>query len=138
MEIYTDGSYKKGWGSWAFIFVKDNQIILEQSARVKNTDSLRMEYQAAIESLKALPQNSKAHLYSDCQILIENLNKLPFWSENQWINKNRYPIPHSDLLQQLYSLIKNKSVQMKWVKAHAGISFNERCDHLCKQVRGDD
>ncbi len=135
IEIYTDGSYKKGWGSWAFIFVQNNQIIFEKSSRVKNTDSLRMEYQAAIESLKQLPQNSQAHLFSDCQILIENLKKLAAWSENLWVNKNGFPIPNSDLLRQIHSLMLEKSVNWKWVKAHAGIAFNERCDQLCQQAR---
>lgn len=135
LEIYTDGSYKNGWGSWAFIFVQNQKIIFEKSSRVKKTDSLRMEYQAAIESLKSLPLGSQAHLYSDCQILIENLKKLSKWSENSWLNKNGFPIPNSDLLQNIHSLILEKSVTWKWVKAHAGIAFNERCDQLCLQAR---
>lgn len=134
-EIYTDGSYKKGWGSWAFIFVKDQQIIFEKSSRVKKTDSLRMEYQAAIEGLQCLPQGSQAYLFSDCRILIENLKKLPFWSENLWLNKNGYPIPNADLLSQIHSLLLQKSVTWKWVRAHAGVAFNERCDQLCQQAR---
>jgi ribonuclease HI len=135
LEIYTDGSYKNGWGSWAFIFVQNQKIVFEKSSRVKKTDSLRMEYQAAIESLKSLPQGSRAHLYSDCRILIENLKKLNSWAENSWLNRNGFPIPNSDLLMQLQSLIGEKSVTWKWVKAHAGLVFNERCDQLCIQAR---
>ena len=135
LEIYTDGSYKNGWGSWAFVFVQNKKIIFEKSSRVKKTDSLRMEYQAAIESLKSLPNGTRANLYSDCQILIENLKKLTFWSENSWLNKNGFPIPNSDLLQTLQALTLEKSVTWKWVKAHAGLVFNERCDQLCLQAR---
>ena len=94
-----------------------------------------MEYQAAIESLKSLPNGTRANLYSDCQILIENLKKLTFWSENSWLNKNGFPIPNSDLLQTLQALTLEKSVTWKWVKAHAGLVFNERCDQLCLQAR---
>ena len=60
LEIFTDGSHKGRWGSWAFVVVRDNIVLIENSGRERKTNSHRMEFQAAIEALKHLPEQSVA------------------------------------------------------------------------------
>lgn len=131
IEIYTDGGFKRGWGSWAFVTVQNQAIIQEKCNRVRKTDSLRMEYQAAIEALQSLPSGAQATIFSDCRILLDNLKHFARWESLQWQR-----VPHGDLLKVLYKELQNKQIEWKWVRAHSGHSFNERCDFLCRRARG--
>ena len=134
-EIYTDGSFKGHWGSWAYLIVKNNSVICEASGRVKKTNSNRMEFQAAIEALKTLPKGTVATVFTDCKILIENINLLAEWQSNDWIKKNKSPIPNVDLYICLHELLTSLNISWKWIRAHSGNKYNERCDELCLLAR---
>ena len=79
IHVYTDGSHKAKWGSWAFVVVRQGKIIYEKSGRNQKTDSHRMEFQAAIEALKHLQiisrGRSKVILHSDSRVLINSATK---------------------------------------------------------------
>lgn len=135
-EIYTDGSLKNGRGAWAYVIVQKGVVILENSGCTKKTTSNRMEFQAAIEALKVLPQNSLATLYSDSRVLITTTNLwMPEWKSHGWLKKDGRPIPSSDQVQALDALNEQHRISWKWIKAHSGIPFNERCDKLCNLAR---
>lgn len=55
-KLITDGAYSsaKDSGGFSFIFVKDNNIILEYSKQVKHTTNNQMELLAIIYGLKAI------------------------------------------------------------------------------------
>lgn len=137
-EIYTDGSFKHGKGSWAYVIARKGSIICEGSAGQKKTSSNRMEFQAAIEALKALPENSRARIYTDSRVMIEALEKSPRWSQNGWVKNQGQPIPEVDLIRELYELQGKHKIEWQWVKSHSGIEFNERCDELCIRARSKD
>jgi ribonuclease HI len=117
LEIYTDGSHKGKWGSWAFVVVKYNKIIYEASGRVRGADSNSMEFQAAIEALTYLKPKTKACIYSDSRILINCLSS------------------KDERALELINLAPEKYISWKWVKAHNGNIYNERCDELCIKAR---
>lgn len=136
IKIYTDGSEKDSYGAWAYVTVRDDKVLSEASGREKKTQSLRMEFQAAIQALKSLPLNSKAILYSDCRILIDTMILWRFeWKKNGWIKSKGQNIPNVDLIIQLDSLTDLHHIEWKWIKAHSGITHNERCDELCIMAR---
>ena len=136
IEIYTDGSHKGAYGSWAYVMVRGGKVIAEAFGREKNTTSYRMEFQAAIEALKALPKDSKVSLYSDCRDLVDTATLwAEEWKSNGWIKKTGRPIPNVDLIILLDELNSNHKITWKWIKAHSGISYNERCDELCLNAR---
>lgn len=137
-EIYTDGSLKHGKGAWAYVISRRGRIICEDSAGQKKTSSNRMEFQAAIEALKALPENSRAKLYTDSRVMLEALEKSPRWSANGWVKNQGQPIPEVDLIRELYTLQQQHQIEWRWVKAHSGIELNERCDELCIRARSKD
>lgn len=124
-EIYTDGSHKGKWGSWAFVIVKKGRIIHEAWGRERKTNSHRMEFQAAIEALSYLKNKSVITLYSDSKILID------------CFDQNERPSVHQDQIEKLDQISAQHKISWKWVRAHAGILYNERCDQLCVQARGD-
>ena len=136
IEIYTDGSYKQGLGSWAYVIVKNGVMVHEASGRVQKTSSHRMEFQAAIEALKSLSPKTKAILYSDSKILVQTVNIwMQVWHRNQWCKKKNSPIANLDQIQALHQLQQNHQISWQWIKAHSGIHFNERCDELCFLAR---
>ncbi len=123
-QIYTDGGHKGKWGSWAFVIVRGDKIVHERSGRVRNANSHRMEFQAAIEALSFLKKNCRATVFSDSKILIDCMK----------LEKKR-PAVYADQIDQLDLLSTKHSLSWAWVKAHSGILHNERCYQLCTQAR---
>lgn len=135
-EIYTDGSLKKGIGAWAFVVVQNDVVIHEAYGRVKQTDSNRMEFRAAVEALQWLPTSSKVVVYSDSRILVDTLTQWRHvWKAEGWLRERQREIHNLDYIKVLDSLSEKHSITWRWVRAHSGLKHNERCDSLCIQVR---
>jgi ribonuclease HI len=126
LEIYTDGSFKQGRGSWAFVMVRDGVVLSEASGSENKTNSLRMEMRAVIEALSTLPENSTVTVYCDCRPVLD------LFVNGAQVTPTK---PNLDLVNQLLLLNKKQSVDWRWIKAHSGKLHNERCDELCVQAR---
>lgn len=127
-EIYTDGSAKEGRGAWAYVFVKDGKFVREDSGAVKKASSNPMEFRAAIEALKSLSAPISATLYSDSRILVDTMT---VWQGNAELR----PRGLENEIAELDQLASQHEITWKWIRAHAGHEFNERCDWLCIQAR---
>lgn len=133
LEIFTDGSSKRGLGAWAFVVSKNGKIVYEASGSVKKVGNNRMELQAAIEALRWLPPSSRAVVHSDSRILIDAINlEIPEWKVMGWEKKGARPIINLDLFQELDALNQKHKITWKWIRGHSGIKLNERCDELCR------
>lgn len=136
LEIYTDGSLKRGIGAWAFVVVQNDVVIHEASGQVKRTDSNRMEFRAAVEALQWLTAPSDVILYSDSRILIDTLTQWRHtWKAAGWERERQRQIHNLDYIQALDTLSEKHSITWKWVRAHSGLPHNERCDSLCIEAR---
>jgi ribonuclease HI/fatty acid desaturase len=137
LHVYTDGSVKNGMGAWAFVIVDDSEkVILENSGAAKEVEATRMEIIAAIQAVQNLATGQSARIYSDSRILVDAMSKdLDSWQTNGWTKPNGKPHPYRDLLMDLSELCRQREITWKWVKAHAGNPFNERCDLLCREAR---
>lgn len=125
LEVFTDGSHKGKWGSWAFVVVRDrNRIVYEASGRQRKTNSHRMEFQAAIEALKYIKSGTSVLLHTDSRELLKAMSS----------NRNKANC-NQDQVDILLDLQKTRKVSWRWVKAHAGQPYNQRCDELCREVR---
>ena len=134
-DIYTDGAYKRGIGSWAFVVMNGSQVLHESSGKFSKSGSSRMEFHAAIEALRWLPIGSRATIHSDSRMLVEGLTKKwAKWKGSGWMKKDR-PLFNSDQLAIIDQLLENRSIEWKWVRAHSGIEANERSDELCVLAR---
>jgi ribonuclease HI len=93
-----------------------------------------MELMAAIVGLEALNQPCKVTLYSDSQYIVSALTTGAAirWRANGW--KMNPPqtkrAKNSDLWQRLLAAYERHEVKAVWVKGHAGIEDNDRCDAL--------
>lgn len=99
------------------IWPGDRQEELSGSA-IGATTNNRMEMQAAIEVLKALPPGSTVRLHSDSQLLINTMTR-------GWKRK-----ANQDLWAELDRLVALHQVDWVWVKGHASDPLNNRADAL--------
>jgi ribonuclease HI len=123
-HIYTDGSHKDKWGSWAFVIVKNKKIVHQGWGRESGTNSHRMEFQAAIEALKYLKASARTIVHTDSRILLNAMTMAAI-----------RPVVNPDQVETLFDLMSGKKVTWQWVKAHHGNKYNEMCDELCRQAR---
>lgn len=131
--IYTDGacSGNPGKGGWGAVLVYKNHR-KEISGAEKETTNNKMELTAMIKALEMLKEPCEVEAYTDSKYLCDSINRgwAESWKENNWIKKDKKPALNADLWEKLLNLIKKHSVQINWVKGHAGHPENERCDEL--------
>lgn len=135
ITIYTDGGCKgnPGVGAWAFVMYSGDKLITEQSAGLKYTTNNQMELTAVIVALRTcLTSNlDKIILNTDSQYVKNGItNWINNWKKNGWKTANKKPVKNKELWVELDKLNSKLNVEYKWVKGHAGIELNERCDTL--------
>jgi ribonuclease HI len=131
--IYTDGACtgNPGKGGYGAVII-DGDRREELSAGYKLTTNNRMEMMGAIAALESLKSNSKVKLHSDSKYIVDAVVKgwAKKWQANGWRRNAKEMAKNADLWQELLDLCKIHDVEFVWVKAHAGIPENERCDRL--------
>jgi ribonuclease HI len=131
--IYTDGACtgNPGKGGYGAVII-DGDRREELSAGYKLTTNNRMEMMGAIAALESLKSNSKVKLHSDSKYIVDAVVKgwAKKWQANGWRRNAKEMAKNPDLWQELLDLCKIHDVEFVWVKAHAGIPENERCDRL--------
>lgn len=131
--IYTDGACtgNPGAGGYGAVLIRgeDRQEI---SGGYKRTTNNRMEMMAAIAALKSLDRASSVKLHSDSKYLVDAVTKgwAKKWQANGWMRNKKDKAKNPDLWQELLNLCQEHEVDFVWVKGHAGIPENERCDRL--------
>lgn len=134
--IYTDGASlgNPGPGGYgAVIMDGDNRTELCDGFR--KTTNNRMEYLGAVMALKALGDNRRSvELYTDSRLLVDTMTKgwVQGWQKRGWKKSDNTPVLNVDLIKELLVLTAKHNVKFNWVKGHAGIPENERCDVLSK------
>lgn len=123
LNIYTDGSSKNGFGSWAYVISRRGQSIIENSGCVRRANCNAMEFQAAIEALNIVSKKTNITLYSDSRILVDAMKN------------GRGPRAYQTQFDTLARLNQKHNITWQWVKSHNGNKFNERCDKLCTLAR---
>jgi ribonuclease HI len=132
ITIYTDGAcdihadnQPGGWGT-ILVVTDDNGKVIDEtilSGGEEMTTSNRMELVAVIEGLKALKRHKSVKVVSDSKYVINTVTK------NFKTNKNQ------DLWQEFFKLAEQHQIEWKFVKGHAGHTYNERCDRLAVAER---
>lgn len=129
IKIFTDGSSRgnPGPGGYGVVMLyKGNRKELSQGYRI--TTNNRMELTAVIKALEAIKKNSiKVTIYSDSKYVVESVEKGWVWN---WREKKFKKKKNIDLWKQFIPLYKKFNIKFIWVKGHAGIKENERCDKL--------
>lgn len=132
--IYTDGgcSGNPGPGGYGAVIL-DGKERIELSGGYQLTTNNRMEMMACIVALEKITEREKpVHVYSDSSYMINGLTKgwAAGWRRRGWKKSDGEPAVNPDLWERLLGLYETLTVNMTWVKGHAGHELNERCDHL--------
>ena len=133
ITIYTDGSSKgnPGPGGYGTVLIY-KQHRKELSEGFRNTTNNRMELLAVIKGLEALKViNADILIYSDSKYVVDAVQKGWLWG---WVKKGFKDKKNRDLWERFIPLFQRNKVTFKWVKGHAGIPENERCDELAVQA----
>ncbi len=137
--IYTDGSCSPnpGPGGWGVVILPQKGKKRELSGKVPETTNNRMELQASLEALQALPRASAVQLYTDSKYVQNGISKwIVNWRKNNWLTAEKEAVKNRDLWEALDHEMKRHEVQWLWVKGHANDPNNERADALAVAARG--
>jgi ribonuclease HI len=133
IEIYTDGACEPnpGPGGYGVVLVHPKKRA-EASGGFRLTTNNRMEIFAVVAGLEMLKQPCKVILYSDSQYLVDAMTKgwVESWKRKQWWHSKTERVPNRDLWERLLGLCAKHQVEFRWVRGHAGVLENERCDQL--------
>ena len=127
--IYTDGSSlgNPGPGGYGTLLLCGHYR-KELSSGFRLTTNNRMELMAVIAGLEALKQkNAEVTIYTDSRYVVDSVEK--GWLLN-WIRIRFKGKKNSDLWLRFYEIYQLHKVKFVWVKGHAAIPGNERCDQL--------
>ena len=133
--IYTDGGCEPnpGVGGWAAILIFNGKE-RELSGSDPETTNNRMEMTAAISGLEALKRPCNVQLITDSEYVKRGITEwLPGWKRRNWKRKGG-PIKNVDLWKELDDAAQRHDISWQWVKGHAGVHYNERCDTLASEA----
>lgn len=131
--IYTDGACEPnpGPGGYGIVLIYNGHK-KELSGGFRLTTNNRMEIYSAIKGLEALKEPCQVKLYSDSEYVVKAIREgwAKRWKENDWWRTNKERAVNADLWEKLLKLCEIHQVEFDWVKGHAGLPENERCDRL--------
>lgn len=134
VTIFTDGGAEPNPGRGGYgVVLRFGNHRKELSGGFRHTSNDRMELLAAIEGLEALKQPCRVHLHSDSRYVVDMVNDGALFrvAARDW---KRSKTKNADLWQRFLEAYIRHDVELVWVKGHAGIEENERCDTLATQA----
>ena len=130
---YTDGSSlgNPGPGGYGIVLTSAAHKLRKEIAEgYRLTTNNRMELLAATVALETLKyKNTQISIYSDSAYVINAVEK--GWLSN-WLRTGFRGRKNEDLWRRFWCIYQRHKVKMVWVKGHAGIKENERCDELAR------
>ena len=135
--IYTDGacSGNPGPGGWGAVILDERKNEINISGKEKSTTNNRMELLASIMALRKIKEASEIIIHTDSTYLKNGITTwITKWEKNGWKNSKKKPVKNKDLWLTLSRLSKEKKINWRWVKAHAGNKYNELADRLATEA----
>ncbi len=131
--IYTDGSARgnPGPGGYGVVMIYGKHR-RELSEGFQLTTNNRMELLAVIRGLQSLKRSDlRVKVYTDSRYVSDAVNKrwVFNWEAKRFKNKK-----NPDLWIEFLEVYRKLSVSFIWVKGHANIPENERCDRLAVEA----
>ncbi len=133
ISIYTDGAARgnPGPGGYGVVMLFEG-LRKEMSDGFRLTTNNRMELLAVIVALEAVKRKDlKIRVYSDSRYVVDAVNKGWLWN---WEKKRFKKKKNPDLWMRFIAIYKKVNVELIWVKGHADIPENERCDELAVEA----
>lgn len=131
--IYTDGSARGNPGPGGYgAVLKSGSHRKELSEGFRKTTNNRMELLAVIVALETLKsEGSNVEVYTDSKYVSDSVEKkwVFGWEKARFKNKK-----NPDLWMRFLKIYRKHNVKFHWVKGHANIPENERCDRLAVEA----
>ena len=127
--IYTDGAAKgnPGNGGYGVVMISGSHRKEISEGFVLTTNN-RMELLSVIVSLENLKkEKTSATIYSDSKYVVDSVEKKWLFG---WEKKNFAKKKNPDLWIRFLKIYRKHNVKFVWIKGHANIKENERCDQL--------
>jgi ribonuclease HI len=104
----------------------------ELSGGFRKTTNNRMELMAVIVGLESLKRPCQVTLYSDSKYVVDSVTRgsVLRWQKKNWFRAPGERAKNIDLWKRFLDIYQKHQVEFRWVKGHAGIKENERCDEL--------
>jgi ribonuclease HI len=129
ITIFTDGAASGNPGPGGYgALLKSGNYYKEISQGYRLTTNNRMELLAVIVALELLKiENSRVDVFTDSRYVCDSVEK--GWLFD-WEKKGFKKKKNIDLWQRFLPIYRKHKVKFHWVKGHASIPENERCDQL--------
>ena len=139
VTVFTDGGAVPNPGRGGYgVVLRFGEHCKELSGGYRLTTNNRMELMAVIVALEALKERCHVTLHSDSKYIVEAITggSAFKWRANGWAtNASRSKLAKNpDLWGRLLAAYEKHEVEFIWVKGHAGIEDNERCDQLAESA----
>jgi ribonuclease HI len=136
--VFTDGGSvpNPGPGGWGAVYVVEGVIVGEAHGHDPDTTNNRMELTALIEGARLVPEGTAVPVYSDSNLAVKTINEWAAgWEARGWKRKTG-PVENVDLVRSAYAVYRKRpELDLKWIKAHAGFTWNEYADRLANLWR---
>lgn len=131
--IYTDGAAEPNPGPGGYgVVLLAGKHRKELSSGFQRTTNNRMELMAVIVALESLTRPCRVTLYSDSKYVVDSVSRgsVQRWQKKNWFRAPGERAKNVDLWKRFLTVNAKHQVEFRWVKGHAGIRENERCDEL--------
>ena len=131
LELYCDGSAEAKVGTrggWAFLIVRDDEVLISRSGSASKTTCLVMEFVAARSALELVVKRRwhtqhVVELISDSSIALD-------------VAAGRFmPKRHGTVATALREVALEAGARTRWVRAHSGHRWNEAVDALARKAK---
>jgi ribonuclease HI len=131
--IYTDGAARGNPGPGGYgVVMLSGKHRKEISEGYRYTTNNRMELLAVIVGLETIKiKQADVTVYSDSSYVVDAVEKK--WVFD-WERKHYKKKKNPDLWIRFLRIYRMHTVKLIWVKGHANIPENERCDELAVQA----
>ncbi|MGB5730597.1 MAG: ribonuclease H [Acidimicrobiia bacterium] len=125
-----------GPGGWGVVYVVDGEIVAEDYGHDPDTTNNRMELTALIEGSRLVPEGTAVTVYSDSNLAVRTINEWAAgWEARGWKRKSG-PVENVDLVRRAYGIYRKRpELDLRWIKAHVGFTWNEYADRLANRWR---
>ncbi|MGB0391828.1 MAG: ribonuclease HI [Salibacteraceae bacterium] len=129
ITVYTDGAARGNPGPGGYgIVLMSGPHRKEIAEGFRKTTNNRMELLAVIVALEsAKGTGHEITVYSDSKYVVDSVSK--GWVFG-WVKKGFKGKKNVDLWKRFLKIYPSNTVKFVWVKGHANIPENERCDEL--------
>ena len=137
VTIYTDGGAQPNPGPGGYgAVLRYGEHVKELSGGFRLTTNNRMEILAAVAALETLKEPCQVILHSDSRYVVDAMTQswAKRWRSKGWMRNKTDKALNPDLWERLLNAAERHKVEWRWVKAHVGITDNERCDQLAGQA----